>query len=306
MSPVSSWLSAHVYRQPIDEGFLAEVVAPFWDQLSREELVSDLFFVRYFDQGNHLRLRLRTRTEERRVVERVEGILDAEDVRWRCYEPEVERYGGPVGLAISERLFGASSRAVLRRVVDVTRDDPWSYDTSLTSALLMHWVSFHGSGWSLPELRRFCFALADTWARFGAPSGANRQTFLEERFRQFEKLYDLQRDAIVPFVQAVWDVMEAGAQLDDAWLETWRRDASNAAEKLTRACNAEELRKPPDVPEPGSMAESDWRRLVLWSIVGSWIHMTNNRLGVLNRDESWLAYLAGRCLREIDSNEDHD
>ncbi|MGB5931124.1 MAG: lantibiotic dehydratase C-terminal domain-containing protein, partial [Cyclobacteriaceae bacterium] len=33
-----------------------------------------------------------------------------------------------------------------------------------------------------------------------------------------------------------------------------------------------------------------------WRIYDSYVHMTNNRLGIQNRDEAYLAYLIKKCL----------
>ena len=42
---------------------------------------------------------------------------------------------------------------------------------------------------------------------------------------------------------------------------------------------------------------------LLWSIFVDYIHMTNNRLGIFNRDESYLSFMMMRCLEEIKQDE---
>jgi hypothetical protein len=37
----------------------------------------------------------------------------------------------------------------------------------------------------------------------------------------------------------------------------------------------------------------------LWPIFESYVHMTNNRLGILNRDESYLGYLMQQSLTAL-------
>ena len=42
---------------------------------------------------------------------------------------------------------------------------------------------------------------------------------------------------------------------------------------------------------------------LLWSILVDYIHMTNNRLGIFNQDESYLSFIMMRCLEEIKRND---
>ena len=37
-----------------------------------------------------------------------------------------------------------------------------------------------------------------------------------------------------------------------------------------------------------------------WAIYDSYVHMTNNRLGILNRDEAYLAYIMVEMVAELD------
>lgn len=300
--PGATWLSVHIYRRPVDEVFLAQVVAPRWERLFGEGWADELFFVRYFDGAPHLRLRLRPRVDGRELRGRVESLFEDEDVRWREYEPEVRRYGGPVGLKISEDLFGASSRAVLSLLGGAEEDGGWSYDASLSYGLLMHLALLHGVGWSFPELRRFCAALAETWAGFLVRGGGSRSRGrrLDDLYRHYDALYQHQKEAILPIVEAVWEAFDAEEELEEPWLEGWHGEASVAAAALSRAAADGELWRPEDVSGDGTIPEADRRRMIQWSIVGSWVHMTNNRLGVSNSDEGWLAYLTGRCLAAIE------
>jgi thiopeptide-type bacteriocin biosynthesis protein len=54
----SYWVSAHIfYHEPLDP-LLTGLVGPLVDELAAAGLVEDYFFLRYWDGGNHLRLRL--------------------------------------------------------------------------------------------------------------------------------------------------------------------------------------------------------------------------------------------------------
>jgi hypothetical protein len=56
------WLSAHLYYHDRLDPLLTEMVAPLVRELSGAGLVGRCFFLRYWDGGPHLRLRLRLRT----------------------------------------------------------------------------------------------------------------------------------------------------------------------------------------------------------------------------------------------------
>jgi lantibiotic biosynthesis protein len=131
-APGSEWLYAKLYTgSSTADGLLRDVVAPVAHGVMSEGLADSWFFIRYGDPGWHLRLRfhgdpgtLVTRVFPR-LQERIASLLD--DGRlWRVqldtYEREVERYGGPEGIVLTERLFHVDSEAVLA-ILDLLEGD---------------------------------------------------------------------------------------------------------------------------------------------------------------------------------------
>ncbi|HYC88602.1 MAG TPA: lantibiotic dehydratase [Thermoanaerobaculia bacterium] len=130
--PGSEWLYAKLYLGTATaDTVLREVVGP----VTREVLVSGAahswFFIRYGDPHWHLSLRFHG--APRRLVAEVVPALEAaiapllRDGRlWRMqldtYDREIERYGGPAGIGLCERLFHADSEAVLS-IVDMLEGD---------------------------------------------------------------------------------------------------------------------------------------------------------------------------------------
>jgi thiopeptide-type bacteriocin biosynthesis protein len=121
--PGSEWLYAKLYAGPmmVDQ-ILHDVVKPVVEATRQAGAADRWFFIRYGDPDWHLRLRFHGRPA--RLQEEVLPALQAavapllEDGRlWRfqldTYEREVERYGGPEGILLAERLFHADSEAVL-------------------------------------------------------------------------------------------------------------------------------------------------------------------------------------------------
>ena len=120
--PGSEWLYVKLYGPREDEDeLLAGPVRELAGAAARDGLASGWFFLRYGDPDPHLRLRFRGEPG------RLTGELLPRLCEWagrlvaagRCdrfavdtYEREVERYGGPEGMAAAEGLFAADSRCV--------------------------------------------------------------------------------------------------------------------------------------------------------------------------------------------------
>jgi thiopeptide-type bacteriocin biosynthesis protein len=122
-SPGSEWLYAKLYTGTATaDGLLREIVAP----VAREALAAGeadgWFFIRYGDPEWHLRVRFHGDPARLQsgVLTRLHAALDpllADGRVWRVqldtYEREIERYGGPEGIVLAERMFQVDSEAVL-------------------------------------------------------------------------------------------------------------------------------------------------------------------------------------------------
>lgn len=147
------WLSAHIcYHGPLDL-VLTDLVVPLVRELWAEHLIEDFFFLRYWDGGPHVRLRLRPGVggpaPVRSLVDRccreffwknpapetldpdtypawaaalaaAEGVRDYRPTPYPNhtlvqvpYRPEYRRYGRGPAMAVVERHFGESSRIAL-------------------------------------------------------------------------------------------------------------------------------------------------------------------------------------------------
>ncbi|MFC7385798.1 lantibiotic dehydratase [Sphaerisporangium rhizosphaerae] len=130
--PGSEWLYAKLYTGPASaDAVLRRVVRPLVRDAVSGGAADRWFFVRYADPDAHLRLRLHG--DPARLTGEVLpallggcAALHAEGILWRTqldtYEREVERYGGPEGIVLAERLFHADSDAALDAVGTVPGD----------------------------------------------------------------------------------------------------------------------------------------------------------------------------------------
>ncbi|HXO42160.1 MAG TPA: lantibiotic dehydratase, partial [Thermoanaerobaculia bacterium] len=131
-APGSEWLFAKLYTGTATaDRVLRDVLAPLVREALAEGWIDGWFFIRYGDPEWHLRVRFHGEPEA--LTGRVLPALHAgvtpllEDGRlWKLqldtYEREMERYGGPFGIGLVERLFQADSDAVLE-ILDMLEGD---------------------------------------------------------------------------------------------------------------------------------------------------------------------------------------
>jgi thiopeptide-type bacteriocin biosynthesis protein len=115
----SDWLFAKLYCSPSHaDRLLLEMVRPLVEEVVTARHADGWFFARYGDPHWHLRLRFHGDPATLRAHVLPLLLRRAERFRrqgavWKLefdnYEPEVERYGGPHGIGIAERLFQLDS-----------------------------------------------------------------------------------------------------------------------------------------------------------------------------------------------------
>ncbi len=133
LQPGSAWLYAKLYTgtSGVDQ-ILRSVVAPVVRSAVSSGAADLWFFIRYGDPDWHLRLRLhgapaRLLSEVLVALQAAVGSLVSTGQVWRfqldTYEQELERYGGPEGMAIAEKIFHADSEATLGIVELLSGDE---------------------------------------------------------------------------------------------------------------------------------------------------------------------------------------
>jgi thiopeptide-type bacteriocin biosynthesis protein len=121
--PGSEWLYARIYTGTASaDRLLSEAVAPLVQRVMAAGHAERWFFLRYGDPSWHLRLRFQGHPRRLRdeVLPALKAALEPalrDGSVWRLqldtYEREVERYGGPEGVVLAERLFQEDSQAAL-------------------------------------------------------------------------------------------------------------------------------------------------------------------------------------------------
>lgn len=285
------WLTAylffedHVYSETADR-VIREVVAPL-ARACRPDAVR-WFFLRYAEEASHVRLRFLAPRPvlEETIWPRIAEAAASSELVVRAtrerYEPEVERYGGPWGLALAEELFHRQSEtalALLEKIPPGTR--PQRLGKGLLAMLVLLFL-YRGERRSAAGLARdYGTSYLKIWA-----VDAEEQ---EQWLRTFEEAFDRQADRLADYVESAWDALESGGELTPE-LDAYRRDMDDGARRLRELFDQGRLRL-------HGRTAADWDEHVRF-IVPSYIHMMNNRLGVLIQEESYLSVLIARTLGE--------
>jgi thiopeptide-type bacteriocin biosynthesis protein len=189
--PGSDWLYAKLYTgAAMADAVLTERIAPVVRDAITSGAADRWFFVRYADPEIHLRIRFHGEPQALRanVLDALGGVAASlldDGWIWRfqldTYEREVERYGGPDGVELAERIFHIDSDAVLEilqllETGDEGAEERWRIGLVASAQLL------DDLGINELDQRALWKRLRREFGReFGAGGGLDRQ--LGRRFR---------------------------------------------------------------------------------------------------------------------------
>lgn len=296
-SPNRTWLSAHLFFESVEglsdvygrrcDQVLTDVAGPFARRMAKAGLISRFFLVRHGEGGPHVRLRLLGSSGRacRRLVSSLEETLASErtlHLEWIPYEPEYARYGGRPGVDAAEQLFHLTSELALDLFGE---EDGLERSARLGKAALAALVLAHAFGPRRGELIQFFRFYASGYVRTLIVDPARRRE-MEARFtRGLERQQARVRDL---FTEA-WVRLEEGQPLP-APFEGLRRGLAPVRDRLFLL--ARENRLGPTVPEDGIGS-------AVSALLPSYVHMTNNRLGIAPPEEAYLAHLMAVVLDAI-------
>lgn len=322
---MKKWLAAYLYYAEPFDTLIIEALKPFADEIMEAGLADKYFFIRYWEQGPHVRLRflgdeqvLETQlkpklenwfnawmtahpsdlelSEELRQFALEQKWFPNNSVQWIEYEPETERYGGEHALPVGETQFQASSDAVLT-VMDASEN--WNYDQSLGTAIQMHLAFARACEMDKQEAALFYSWIFQGWLPMAISSGVpveKRQEALQTTIGAFEQQFNEQQEVLVPFIDEFWTALWDDEVFEEEWLNDWVI-AQKAVQQELDKLDEKSLLEFPDARAPQfSNFDLPDEKLRWWALYSSYVHMTNNRLGVKNRDEGYLGFLLWKGL----------
>lgn len=325
-----TWLSAYLYYNEPWENLLQEALIPFVEQSLKANEVEQYFFIRYWEKGPHIRLRfygnatylqneLKPRlmayfsayfSEKPSVRENQELIdklpdehkwFENNSIQFIDYEPETERYGGEEALLVAERQFQVSSDVVLAAISESSN---WNYERALGVAIQMHLAFGFALGMNAVEMAEFYSYIFKGWLPMAY--NAYDETLTKEQHLEkqnevvvlFAQQFNSQKNVLVPYHEAILEALSDGDEFEEEWLNKWISSMQQIYVDLLALAKEDRITYPDRYLLNGQY-KTDADRVKLWGIYASYVHMTNNRLGIQNRDEGFLGYLIMKSLENI-------
>jgi thiopeptide-type bacteriocin biosynthesis protein len=273
------WVSAHVFHAGPLDGLLTGAVRPLVTELTDGGLVDGYFFLRYWEGGPHLRLRLRPSRWDARPPVRV--ALTARCGRYLAAHPSARPVPEPEYAAVAARIARHERRD--------------TYTESLYPNDSVHFIGYrpeydrYGTGESLAaverhfvESSRIALALVTTTGRTARRTAAFGALLLArsvgpprpEVTTGSEERYAVQRDRLLRLGSTLRHRTSAGS----GSLAAWRR----SLETLDR-----------------TLAGTDRHA----AVIDTCAHLFCNRLGVALPEETHLRYLVARTGADLAGRE---
>ncbi|MFF8789377.1 lantibiotic dehydratase C-terminal domain-containing protein [Streptomyces sp. NPDC015125] len=334
------WLAVYIFYAGSPRPLLTTCIKPLFAELTSAGLIRQYFFLNYWLEGPHIRVRFQLADPSDAVMRdavkaRVEDAVSAflrrrpslyevksdfyvglyntlfdleytdaqrqahlgEDGRmrlrannsfhWTAYEPEYDKYGGPVGTELAEWHFTRSTDLVI--------------DAMAVMNLHMRSVLFGHAGQLMmvmcsafldenPAVVRFLERYRDYW------HSAFRDTDLVSG-SDFDRNYDPMATAVAERFGAISKAVREGAghRLPGS-LGAWAEHCLELRRRVTELARSGQLVFPSwerthriTVTDPGEAVAR---------LLSAYLHMTNNRLHITLTDEAYLAHVLVRALTE--------
>lgn len=327
MKSKSSWLSLHVHYNSDPHWLLKEGVAPAIRALRERELVSQYFFIRYWEQGPHVRLRLQTSAEKQHESCEVAQSIIGGYLRRR---PSVFRFPTRHMPPSFSQLFVAEyGEQELHRKYGESGQIPFAENNHIAQVAYSPEYSRYGGEHGVTMAERHFQVSSDHVLRcLAMENGHDFRVILGRGYRlmlctclallpartdqfQFLESYQRQWNALIGSLTDVVGVQfgrkykaskaaldcstKACLELAEGLVEgrpeerDWFSHVENLRHELENAF-AEGLLQLPDGINTIEQA--------IHYLIPGYIHMTNNRLGISIADEVYMAYIMHRSLND--------
>lgn len=319
-----TWLSVHIFYHLKHDFLLINGIKPFVVRLLEQKLIEKYFFIRYYEGGSHIRLRLYgerdvlskkvkrlTQVHFKKFLEKfpterpadnktpnAEKLHPNNSLQFIPYEQEIERYGSKAGMVIAQESFHASSRAILEAIGEMKNNS----GNHLIPAIKMHTAFF-----SAIFDKRTAISFLDYNIKVWLPKlfllKNNEELLYPLGKEQIQIGYDFVnsqflkqagKEAIMSMINAIWKGVKRNAVFEENWLNDWIKSTKRIHKKVASGFRKGILKLEivfPDYLE--SVGERNKFKIALYD---SYVHMTNNRLGILNFDEPLIAYFILKSL----------
>ena len=319
-----TWVAVHAFGTGAPDLFLTDAVAPAVERMRSERRAHGWFYLRYWDGGPHVRVRVRTTPENEASVRAELHGVHAEHVR---SHPSRQWMGQETYRAMAEELARREDVAhePAPREADTCADYPYLPEHAVygrESAMRAAEEHFEESTLialevitSMPEQsRRRGFALSVGLATamlngveamgppppresLDPPPGDAYPT--PDLLEQLERSYTAQRERLRDQGRALAELVRS-RELGDDPLHRWVDSIRRLRRALTAARAEGTLSLRPSLSPLGwnSVGASSGEAVVT-SVLMRCAHLVNNRVGVSYQDEMHINYLMARTFSEV-------
>ena len=323
----TKWLSVHLFHSNLDDTFIKNSIVPFIHILDEYRSIEKWFFIRYQESGQHIRLRIKCTNPSKikMLIRRYfnqyfkknpsirNQILNNNDKTYKkndsCqfieYSPEIERYGGEFAIDIAEFQFYKSSETIIKIFAE---NEDWNYNKAIISAVYLHMSFSNAVGMSQNESCLFYkkiyldFIPYSTILLKGDNSFINEIEKVKRVTEFFENTFISQLTKYKNITEVVLGTLNNDEVFGIDWLDNWVINMKTLRSKLDKQYRNKKIIMPSWYREKIDF-KIHLKLKRMWIIYTSFFHMTNNRLGILNPDESLIAYILYRSL-QIDTDND--
>jgi thiopeptide-type bacteriocin biosynthesis protein len=298
----SAWLSVHLHTEanrnvygPDGDFMLLNYLVPVVEKCRAAGMIHRFFFIRYGENGPHLRLRISADADALRgfvkpaiLQQMVQPPVRAvgseygtqappilKRLDWIPYEPEFQRYGGHEAQAVAEEVFHVSSIAAIALVSATDGNRSRLLGQGLLAQLILTKSFLQDRRRMFTFARSFQHSFVDTLARTTGTARQEWDGLLTDSSRR-------QNERLTRFVQEALGRIDQKVSLTPI-LDRFR----DSIETCVRALS--ELHARRRITLGGSETRS-WNECVHW-LLPSYIHMMNNRLGLPTLDEAHMSRL---------------
>jgi thiopeptide-type bacteriocin biosynthesis protein len=289
----NQWVCARLnYNEPWVE-FLTKSLKPFMETVTKTRMVERYFWERSYEDGAHIKLYFRCKTElkdtlliptmrqhfEQYIADKpsfrrknLPHLAKNNSVQFFDYQPNIEQWGGEVGMPIAERHFQSSSNAVLEFMAASSED--WSSDTILATAIEMHLAFAESADMDTEEATRFfeyCLLYHAT------------EDF---RIQYFEEFFEMQQEPLIGFHADLWEGLQTRSEYKELLYNDWKEQCFYTSADIIRTFRLRVLK-------------IEAKFSAIWTMYAKLLHKTNNRLGLHGKDESLVFYLMMRSLEKM-------
>lgn len=300
-----NWISLHIFHNYSFEKVLNEHIFPLTNYLKEKKYIRSMFFIRYWEGGPHIRYRVLPLANTdisllKNIIfnksKKYFSELKKENLKYSFefidYIKEKTRYGGGKLINVAEEHFQDSSNTILKLLNSNFLN--WNYSTAISFAIQMHTVFAKKLNADIDKSIIFFELYYKHWLFYSVKLNKDGEATQEQVDKVkvfFKESYKKQETTTNYIVKAIWEELES-----IEWLGKWSKSCSKIKSLLMQVNEEDiELLNSPYIHENSNLSIRDQK---LFSIFDSYIHMTNNRLGIHLRDEAFIAYIIMNGLKK--------